>query len=272
MKTQTCKTSHMRINSLRKITNCLLFLILISISFIAKAQIKQMSLTSSGADNRVPPTNNISKENLIGFGADLFFPKDALAVTPVSNYITAIMNNENSKEDSIRTNFTLSPIFFKKEDCPNKEKLETLCDSIALSIREKDKKDLYYYEYERKILEASCVDQLNDSEAEISRKVNIMWNKYENELLACTSANFEVTNGSILKLAVCRRLDSLIQDAVLVWKVNLNRVDAYDEGTVLDYVLKIWKIQKDPDNAKSLERYYNLLRSGGAKHASELKK
>ncbi len=253
----------MRINSLRKITNCLLFLILISMSFNVKAQSTQMSVKSTGVNNSILTLNNISKENLIGFGADLFFPKDALAVTP--NYISSIMNSSNVGI------YKISGTSTKKEDCPNKEKLIDICDSISLRVVEKEKKDLYYYEYERKILEASCVDQLKDSEDVISNKVKLLWEKHE-DLLVCTNANFDVTRGNVLKLAVYRRLDSLLEDAVLVWKINLNRIDPSDNLTVLDYVQKQINGYKGTENEKGLREYYKLLRDGGAKHVSELKK
>ncbi len=248
MKTQTCKTSHMRINSLRKITNCILFLILISIPFNVKAQSTQMSVKSTSVDNRVPPTNNISKENLIGFGADLFFPKDALAVTSEIKYFTSIVNNEDS--------------------CPNKDKIEDICDSIFDHTEDNDPDSPYAYLYQQIIEEASCVKK-GDSKAEKIKKINEMWNRLEDELI-CNSTRFNVKNGNILKLAVARRFDSVIYDVAQVWKINLNRVDPSDKRTVLDYVRDKIEIYKNTGNEKVLEDYYKILRAGDAKHASEL--
>ncbi len=223
----------------------------------------QIFSTNSGADNSILTLNNISKETLIGFGADLFSPKDALAVTP--NYISSIMNSSNVGIYKISVTST------KKEDCPNKEKLVDICDSISLNIIEEEKKELYYYEWERKIFEASCVDKLNDSREESTRKVKIMWNKYENDLV-CNNDNFDVTNGNILKIAVYSRMDSLLKWAAQTWRVNLNRVDQSDGMTVLDYVQKKIEAYKGTAEEKDLRGYYKILRDEGAKHASELKK
>ncbi len=132
------------------------------------------------------------------------------------------------------------------------------------------KKNLYYYEYERKILEAACVDKKKDSDEDISRKVNILSKTYPDEF-ACTSENFEITKGNILKLAVAQRLDDLIQDAVHIWKIDLNKVDLYDNLTVLDYVKKIRDLQTDSTNIKILQGYYDTLLEAGAKHRSEIK-
>ena len=82
----------------------------------------------------------------------------------------------------------------------------------------------------------------------------------------------QITNGNILKLAVARRFDSVIENAAQVWKVNLNVVDDSDKKTVLDYVQDQIKVFKNTRNEAELQGYYKVFRAAGAKHASELKK
>lgn len=176
-----------------------------------------------------------------------------------------------SRDNEKEINYVISDQY-NEADCPNKEKLIGLCSSIFMRIEDDDPESPYVYQYQRKIIEASCADMEKDSEAEISRKVNIMWNKYENDLLTCDFINFNVRNGNILKLAVSRRLESLIQDAAQVWKVNLNKIDPADQGTVLDYVQYQINTYKNTDNEATLQQYYTVLRNAGAKHTRELKK
>lgn len=156
----------------------------------------------------------------------------------------------------------------KQAQCPNKTKIENLCGD--LNERLKDPKPLgkYRYTYQRKILEASCVDISSDSTEVIKTKISDMWSKLESQLV-CNSASFDIQNGNIIKYAVALKFDEFIYD-VSKWKIHLNRIDPSDNRTVLDYIK--YHIERNKGNAAEsvLQSYYDRLRSAGAKHKSEL--
>ena len=97
-----------------------------------------------------------------------------------------------------------------------------------------------------------------------------MWNVYEQTNLAvCNNTQFDVTDGSILKYAVTTYFDDFIDD-IIRWKINLNKVHASDNRTLLDYI----QYQMEHNKGNALENkfryYYNKLKAAGAKHRSEL--
>ena len=152
--------------------------------------------------------------------------------------------------------------------CPNKTKLTSICLMIGNRMKDPKPIDFNEYMYNRRILEASCVDPEKDSEEEKIKKIQKMWSQFEGELV-CNSLTFDVVNGSYLKFAVANKFDEFIND-VIDWKVNLNRVDASDGRTVLDYLK--FQIDKNKGNAieRKLKHYYDILKAAGAKHKAEL--
>ena len=80
-------------------------------------------------------------------------------------------------------------------------------------------------------------------------------------------------NGSILKVAVTKQFREVLEDAVMMWRVNINRVDESDKATVLDFVeqrIVYSSSNKDTDYGRILKEYYKMLRAGGALHRREL--
>ena len=108
-----------------------------------------------------------------------------------------------------------------------------------------------------------------DSEEEAGRKIRAMWTKYEDKLI-CNNTRFDVLDGNMLKFAASARFEDFLFDTAMIWQVNLNRVDPSDGRTVLDYVQK--EIDKNRGSALEgkLKTYYDMLRTSGAKHRSEL--
>lgn len=154
-------------------------------------------------------------------------------------------------------------------ECPNASKITSLCSEV--SFREKDPNPLskkYKYLYQRKILEASCAEVGKDSEAEVAKKVATMWKKFESEL-HCSNTQFDVSKGSLIKFAVAQSFDTFIYD-VTDWKIDLNKVDASDQRTVLDYVRDQKTRLKGTALEETMQEYYEVLREAGAKHKSEL--
>jgi hypothetical protein len=133
----------------------------------------------------------------------------------------------------------LIPLFFASlsafaDNCPNLKKIKNIC----MTINERTLDDVPFsnnrYIYQRKILEASCVDIERDNQETINRKVQHMWKTFEPKLI-CNSLQFDTQNGNLIKYAIHGFFDDFIDD-VIVCKVNLNMVDKYDGMTVLDYL------------------------------------
>lgn len=154
----------------------------------------------------------------------------------------------------------------KAPRCPNGNNLGQLC--IAIMDAQKDPSGEYQFRYQKIVSEAACAKS-SDSEAVASAKVRAMWEQFEDRL-TCNHVRFDVQNGSVLKYAASARFEDLLFDAAVIWKVDLNRVDQSDGRTLLDYVSK--EIEQNKGNAvePKLKSYYDMLRTAGAKHRSEL--
>ena len=126
----------------------------------------------------------------------------------------------------------------------------------------------FVYKYQRKFLEAACVDVNKDSEAVIAQKISKVWKENESTLI-CNNTKFDVGNGNIIKFAVNLKFDSFITD-MTYWKVNLNKVDETDGRTVLDYIKDQIESNKGLVSEHVLQGYYNQLKKAGAKHRVEL--
>jgi hypothetical protein len=166
--------------------------------------------------------------------------------------------------------YTSTAIAGEPGPCPNAEKLEQFCSSVG-GIEEDDEVisgPKFRYYYQRQVFEASCVAQ--DDPVEVrNRKIAQMWKRFENKELVCNNLQFDVSNGSVIKFAVARGIDPFIRD-IIRWQIDLNKVDATDNRTVLDYVLSHAERAKGSSIEKSLRHYYDILREAGAKHRTEL--
>ncbi len=126
----------------------------------------------------------------------------------------------------------------------------------------------YRFLYQRRILESACVDIGKDDEKVVAQKVQKAWKTFENELI-CNSVRFDIIDGSIIKFAVSQNFYDFLMD-VAKWKVDMNKVDADDGGTVLDYIQTKINTVSSSDLKIRLRGYYDLLRKAGAKHRAEL--
>lgn len=155
------------------------------------------------------------------------------------------------------------------QPCLKPEKLDNICMNISNRTLDPKPKGDYIYMYQRKILDAACVDIEKDNEEAIAQKIRKMWDAFTDRL-TCESITFDVNAGNILKYAVSTKFDEFIDDAIW-WKVNLNIVDKSDQRTVLDYVAYHIKENKGKNIESKYKHYYDILREAGAKHAAELK-
>ena len=156
--------------------------------------------------------------------------------------------------------------------CPDLERLTNICTNLSGFTKDPAPRGDYSYMYQRKIYDAACVDLQQDSEALMKRKIQEMWRIDESQprpRMTCNNLQFDVVAGNILKFAVRKRFQEFLEDAEY-WGVNLNRVDASDQRTVLDYVKDELDRTSNPSTRSTLQVYYEILREGGAKHRAEL--
>lgn len=192
-----------------------------------------------------------------------------LLVMSTSSFASKDEECEETQPSPMKTvTEVMKAVRLKAEDtseCPNRAKFDGLC--MFISGRTKDSSGRNDYLYQTRILDGACVKS-SDSEKVKNEKIQKAWKTFEPDL-NCTSIRFDVTNGHLLKFAVANRFDEFLEDAIF-WKVNLNRIDASDNRTLLDYVK--FHIERNKGNSvgEKLKIYYKMLQEAGAKHKSEL--
>lgn len=151
--------------------------------------------------------------------------------------------------------------------------LNTLCALVdtrmELSDEEKAKyKHQVVYKFEEKIYKLAKVEIGKDSATVVRSKVQQFWIKNE-EYLTCDALSFNVQKGSIIKFAISRNFDDFIND-IIKWGVPLNKIDNSDNRTVLDYIADEQARSKGSAFEPVYTKYYQQLRTAGAKHRKEL--
>lgn len=155
-----------------------------------------------------------------------------------------------------------------QDPCPNPQRLRNMCMFVGNLSADTTNSGKWRYNYERRFHEAACVDTARDSKEVVARKISQLW-RQEEERLVCNNLQFDVQDGNILKYAVAVQFDAFIADAI-AWKVNLNKVDASDGRTLLDYVQYHMERTRGGAVEKKLANYYDALRKAGARHKREL--
>lgn len=147
--------------------------------------------------------------------------------------------------------------------------LDGLCNDVNNKTLSNINPDEYNYEYERKFYVAAGVNFKRDNLVEASAKLKTLWEE-NSALFVCSSTNFSVPNGDLLKYAIETRSFGLVEDAMGPWHLDLNRIDPADCRTLLDFVeLKL--IQNHGTHLEPILRgYATRLRQAGAKRASEI--
>lgn len=164
---------------------------------------------------------------------------------------------------------SLSALAQTEDTCYNPKAIRNICMMVESRSKDPNPQGHYEYTYQRKIMDAACVDWPNDSKEVMAAKIRRMWLIYEDTHLVCNSVKFDTTNGNILKFAIASRFDQFIFNATQ-WGVHLNRIDEVDKLTVLDYVQKHLERHKGTVTESTLKMYYKQLRDAGAKYSWEL--
>ena len=133
------------------------------------------------------------------------------------------------------------------------KQLRNICMYVGSREKEEGATGRYAWEYQRKIIAAAKVDTLKDNANIISQKISRMWNKY-GDLLVCSNLQFDVSNGSVIKYAVNTMFDAFLRDMIL-WNVNLNKIDEADGMTILDYIQQRIEKSKGQGTEQQLKNY-----------------
>lgn len=147
------------------------------------------------------------------------------------------------------------------------DRFRSLCGFIDSHVTEPPGSD-DYYSYQAKAYEVGKVTS-RDGEATIRKKVQHLF-VINQAIMDCDDLGFSVSNGSMLKLAVSRKFDDFIEEAVNIWQVPLNRIDASDERTVLDYIDAELANARGTPLENKLRSYRQTFRAAGARTAREL--
>lgn len=149
--------------------------------------------------------------------------------------------------------------------CPNPGRMDRLCQYLRDKNIDLRPDSDYTYEFQRIVYEASCVNYINDTEEEISLKVNIMWNLYGAHL-RCGPMGTPPT-GSPLRYSIHVLFDEFIREAISLWKLDLNQLE--NGMTMLDYLDD--RIARSSGAVKEkFKGYRDSFIQMGAKRKSEL--
>ena len=152
--------------------------------------------------------------------------------------------------------------------CPNARKLKNLCMTVDGRTRVPNPSGRYRFVYQKKLLEAACVDLDKDDEETTKRKMQILWEQHQGQLI-CNSLQFDVIDGSVVKYAAHTLFDEFLHDMVK-WEIDLNKPDAQDGRNVLDYLKdRIERANPESEIRNKMQEYYDLLSKAGARLSSE---
>lgn len=160
-------------------------------------------------------------------------------------------------------------------DCPKptKDDLLNICHSIY--VRESyNGTEPFTWEYQRRLWEIACVNPLKDTPEEVINKIQCFWNKYRADFTCDNYVDSLVSNKNIIKFCLERGFTAFVTEAVKKYHLDMNFTDK-DGKTVLDCIIELRDICSkrppvDEYKIKEYNRFYDMLRKNGAKHANEL--
>ena len=142
-----------------------------------------------------------------------------------------------------------------------------LCDHVFSRTRAPADSGVRF-EYEQIIYAAAGVVP-GDTPEQIRLKIQALWDGHQDRF-KCSSNDFDVSSGSILKYAISARSFSFLNTASQRWQLNLNYVDSVDGRTMLDYLQEEIRRTSGSNSAIELQEYFDSLRQVGAKFSAEL--
>lgn len=152
---------------------------------------------------------------------------------------------------------------------PPKPNLDGLCSHIMSKTRAAPETG-YRYEYERIIFTAAGVPASARDKSEQLQPLRDFW-VANHRFFRCDSAAFSIVDGSALKYAVTMNSYHILNNAAIVWKLDLNLISDDTGETLLDFVLGRMLTNGGNANYEQLVLLHSTLRTqGGAKYGCEL--
>ncbi|CAH0218203.1 hypothetical protein SRABI27_02161 [Pedobacter sp. Bi27] len=128
----------------------------------------------------------------------------------------------------------------------------------------------FKYMYQQRFYLAAKVDTLHDNEQNIATKISAMWKIYQQTgYTSCNAITFDIRDGNLLKYAVAVNFDQFLEDAIK-WQLDLNKIDLYDQMTLLDYIDFHLARSKGSAMQSKYQKYHDMFRKAGAKYKKEL--
>lgn len=150
------------------------------------------------------------------------------------------------------------------------KKMQHICLIVGARTLPEEDGTPFKYMYQQRFYLAAKVNPQQDDEQAIARKISAMWKIYEQTgYTSCNASAFDIRDGSLLKYAVAEKFDQFLSDAVR-WKLDLNKVDFYDQSTLLDYIDFHLARTKGTALETKYQNYHDLFRKAGAKYKKEL--
>ncbi|MFD0941907.1 hypothetical protein [Pedobacter boryungensis] len=152
----------------------------------------------------------------------------------------------------------------------NLKKMQNICLIVGDWTVPDEDGTRFKYMYQQRFYLAAKVDTLQDNEQTITKKIAAMWKVYQQTgYIACNASTFDIRDGNLLKYAVADKFDQFLEDAIK-WKLDLNKIDFYDQMTLLDYVDYHLNRYKGSAMEPVYKKYHNMFRKAGAKYKREL--
>lgn len=161
------------------------------------------------------------------------------------------------------------PSWATPEDVANERQLRNLCMFVADRTPASDDAPGFRYQWEVRLARVARADGPVDTPEE-SARLQAAWRRFQQHgMLVCNSLQFDVVNGSVLKLAVST-LDEPFVAFAARHQLGLDHVDVSDGRTALDDVRD--RIQRAPgaEVAATLRRLQEVMRRAGARYRDEV--
>jgi len=152
---------------------------------------------------------------------------------------------------------------------PSEREVDELCGFVSDQVTETDSGKHTRFTYQSILFRWAGVDARVDGKEETARKMQVYW-KANADQLYCNELNSSIRNAHILLLAIDRNSNEFINDVVRRWHVDLNVVDKFTGGTVLDFVEQQLAQAKGTPREPALSRYRAMLLGNGARRAREI--
>ncbi|MBO9674622.1 MAG: hypothetical protein J7577_14340 [Sphingobacteriaceae bacterium] len=152
----------------------------------------------------------------------------------------------------------------------NLKKMQNICMIVADRTPPEEYGSRFKYMYQQRFYLAAKVDTLKDNAQTIAEKISSMWKIYQQTgYTGCNASTFDIREGNLLKYAVAEKFEDFLLDAIK-WKLDLNKIDQYDEMTLLDYINFHIARNKGTAIEARYQSYHDMLRRAGAKYKREL--